>query len=261
MRSLVVSLHDVSPHTRAASSRLLADLAAWGVARTSLLVVADHHHRGHFLADAAFCRWLAELARAGHEVVIHGYHHRRERRAVESPRDRFITRLYTADEGEFYDLPFSEASALLARAQAEFATWREQFAAETPAPTGFIAPAWLLGGEAERAACAAGFRYTTRLGSVEDWVRGRTVRSQSLVYSPRSAWRRMVSLGWNASLFRRLASNPLLRLGVHPPDANFPALWRQIERLTRRALETRSPQTYAEFLRLPASPTTDTGGQ
>jgi len=73
------------------------------------------------------------------------------------------------------------------------------------------------------------------------------VRSQSLVYSPRSAWRRVVSLGWNATLFRRLAANPLLRLGVHPPDANFPSLWRQIERLTRRALKTRTPQTYASF--------------
>src|SRR5882757_6813825 len=56
VRSFVVSLHDVSPHTWEASARLLADLAAWGVPRTSLLVVADHHHRGHFLADEAFCR-------------------------------------------------------------------------------------------------------------------------------------------------------------------------------------------------------------
>lgn len=247
-RSFVVSLHDVSPHTRPACAAMLRDLAAWGVPRTSLLVVADHHHRGHFLADPEFCRWLAECARAGHEIVIHGYHHRRERRAGESTRDRLVTRVYTADEGEFYDLSQVEAAALLARAQADFASFRATYAPELPAPTGFIAPAWLLGAEARAAVVAAGFRYTTTLRTVEDLARGTSIVSQSLVYSPRNAWRRVVSLGWNALLARALRQNPLARLGVHPPDLTHSALWSQIGRLTRRAVADREPKTYGGWV-------------
>ena len=58
---------------------MLAELARVGVARTSLLVIPDHHHRGHMLADAGFCRWLEGLAAQGHELVIHGYYHQRAR--------------------------------------------------------------------------------------------------------------------------------------------------------------------------------------
>src|SRR5262249_36849909 len=54
--------------------------------------------------------------------------------------------------------------------------------------------------------------------------------------------------GWNASLARRLRSNPLLRLGVHPPDFRFPALWRQIERLAEAARAERDAITYADWL-------------
>ncbi len=77
MSALVVSLHDVSPLTRDVFTAMLKELAGVGVTKTSLLVIPDHHHRGHMLDDAGFCRWLEGLAKAGHEVVIHGYYHQR----------------------------------------------------------------------------------------------------------------------------------------------------------------------------------------
>ena len=70
--SLVVSLHDVSPHTFDASRRIIGALAEAGVPRTSLLIVPDHHSRGHFLRYRDFCDWLRSLASGGHEPVIHG---------------------------------------------------------------------------------------------------------------------------------------------------------------------------------------------
>src|SRR5688572_15980822 len=101
-RSLVVSLHDVSPHTFTECRKIVAELARIGVSRCSLLVIPDHHHRGHFLDDPDFCGWLKELVRQGHEAVIHGYFHQRPRRADESISAKLTTRVYTADEGEFY---------------------------------------------------------------------------------------------------------------------------------------------------------------
>ena len=248
MKKMVVSIHDVSPSTREACDRMLDDLASLGIARTSLLVVPNHHHRGHFLGDPAFCRWLAACANQGHEIVIHGYFHQRENAGGAGVRDRFVTEVYTAGEGEFYDLSREAAAALLARAKADFAKFYADYTVSSPPPIGFIAPAWLLGAEAAAAVSDAGFGYTTRLGTFENFRTGRITRSQSLVYSPRSAWRRVVSRGWNAWLARRLRANPLLRLGLHPPDPGFPALWTQIRRLATAARSEREAVTYASLL-------------
>ena len=168
--ALVVSLHDVSPQTREVFTAMLGELEAWGVERTSLLVIPDHHHRGHILADAAFCHWLESLAARGHEVVVHGYYHQRDPRVGETWKERFITRTYTRGEGEFYDLPKPEAAARLARALEDFRQL------DIPAPRGFIAPAWLLANAAADAVREAGFRYTTYLTGVRDFALGESGR-------------------------------------------------------------------------------------
>ena len=241
-RTLVVSLHDVSPLTRPVFASMLDELAALGVTQCSLLVIPDHHARGHMLADPSFCRWLESLAARGHELVVHGYYHQRPAHPAETARQRFMTKVYTMGEGEFYDLSREDAAALLARAQADF----QQLSA--PAPTGFIAPAWLLGAAAGEAVRAAGFRYTTYLSGVQDYAGGEFIRSQSLVYSCRNTWRRACSLLWNRALERRLRRNPLVRLSLHPPDYHHPRIWRQIRRLLGELLRTRTVSTYDAFV-------------
>ena len=240
-RALVVSIHDVAPATRASVDRMLPQLAQAGVPFCSLLVVPDYHHLGRSLGEPGFAEWLRGLAALGHEIVIHGFYHERARGVGESSRKKFVTRIYTADEGEFYDLDYAEAADRLCDAKREF--FEHDFD-----PAGFIAPAWLLGAEARRAVVDAGFRYTTTLRTVDDFSTGKQFSSQSLVYSVRSAWRRMVSLCWNRMLFLRLTQNSLLRLGLHPPDIEHGRIWRQIGALLREALADRQPTTYQGWL-------------
>jgi predicted deacetylase len=240
-RSLVVSIHDVSPHTWRAVEEILADLASTGITRTSLLVVADHHHRGHFLAYPDFCEWLRARESEGHEAVIHGYYHQRAARKGESLADRFTTRLYTAGEGEFYDVGQYEAESLISRAQADF-----ERAGLTA--SGFVAPAWLLSDAGFAAVKAAGLRHTTRLRTFYDLANDTELPAQSLVYSTRAAWRRITSLAWNATLFRRLRRNPLMRLGIHPPDLQYENVWKQIRKLAIAALKDRKAMTYASLV-------------
>ena len=247
MSALVVSLHDVSPLTRDVFTAMLKELAEAGVTKTSLLVIPNHHGRGHMLDDAGFCRWLEGLAKAGHEVVIHGYYHQRSQRMDETLRQRWITGVYTVGEGEFYDLSYDEAASLLARAKEDFARL------DVPAPRGFIAPAWLLGSAATSAVERACFAYTTYLTGIYSiaWKAADSqynfVHSQSLVYSCRNAWRRACSLLWNARLRRRLRTSPLLRLGLHPPDFRHASIWRQIWRSAREETARREAMTYQEF--------------
>lgn len=240
-RALVVSIHDVSPLTRLVTETMLNELAEGGIARTSLLVVPDHHGRGHFLDDPAFCEWLKAKVVAGHEAVIHGYYHRRERRDGESFADRVTTRFYTAGEGEFYDIAEDKAYTAVMKA-------REEFAQLGLNPPGFIAPAWLLGEAGETALKRASIRYTTRLGNVLDLETGEAHASQSMVYSVRSGWRRVVSLAWNAFLYSRLRKNPLLRIGIHPPDHRYPRIWKQILHYAGEAAKDREPTTYADWV-------------
>ncbi|MDD5199894.1 MAG: polysaccharide deacetylase family protein [Terrimicrobiaceae bacterium] len=240
-RGLVVSIHDVSPRTREAAMRMLADLSALGVERVSLLVIPDHHRRGHFLNDAEFCGWLTACVRLGHEAVVHGYYHLREATGGEGAWKRVVTQSYTAGEGEFYDLGEAEAFDRVTRALEEFRSAGLQ-------PAGFVAPAWLLGAEAERAVARAGFQYTTRIGCVTDLARGGVHVSQSLVYSTRAAWRRAVSLAWNSALLRALGDRPLLRVGLHPPDWQFPAVRDHARKCLTRALASREAMTYEDWL-------------
>jgi len=123
-----------------------------------------------------------------------------------------------------------------------------EFAALEIVPTGFIAPAWLLGREAERAVREAGFGYTTRIATVVDFQTGITHQSRSLVWSVRARWRRVCSLAWNRTLFLATKSSPLLRIGIHPPDWDHRAIWSQILCLTRAALADREAMTYQQWL-------------
>lgn len=246
-RALVVSLHDVSPLTQGVFAAMLAELEAWGVRACSLLVIPDHHGRGNMGDDPAFCRWLEDLARRGHELVVHGYEHRRPARPAESMRTRWLTQVYTQGEGEFYDLSFEAARRLLAQGLRDFSKL------DAPAPQGFIAPAWLLGAEAERAVAEAGFRYTTRLTEVKDLQTGAAARARSLVYSCRNVWRRVCSLAWNGALAGGLRDAPLMRLSLHPPDFEHPAIWRQVRRIVQETVSAREPITYGAWVQGAAS--------
>jgi len=240
-KPLIVSVHDVAPPTRPAAEKILSELARGGVNRCSLLVVPNYRRTGESMADPDFVRWLRDLEASGHEVVIHGYFHQRPPLAKEGWRARAWTRWYTRGEGEFFDLAYDEALRRIVKA-------RDQFAAAGLKPRGFIAPAWLLGPEGERAAADAEMEYTTRLTKVCDLRTGDTVSARSLVYSVSKAWRRATSLCWNATLGRLLADAPLLRLGVHPPDLQHPAIWRQISRIARAQAESRIATTYRDWI-------------
>ena len=240
-RALAVSVHDVSPLTRQATDRMLADLGAAGLGVTSLLVVPDHHHKADIDQDPGFLAWLREQQAAGHEIVLHGFCHRREPRADDSAGRRLVTQHYTAGEGEFYDLDYEKA-------RERMEAGREMLTGAGLEVVGFIAPAWLLGEEGEKAARNLGFAYTTRLGGVLDLRSGEWTRSQSLVYSPRSAWRRNVSLGWNAFLAARLRKNPLARLGLHPPDWEHEAIMTQALRLAKHLAKDRQVIRYRDWV-------------
>src|SRR6266513_1041917 len=240
-RSYVVSVPDVSSKIKAASGKIITAPKDAGVRTASLLVVPNYHRQGSSTADPAFVSWLRDLEARGYEIVIHGYFHQRPRRANERIIEKFMTRTYTRDEGEFFDLDYDEAFARITKA-------RDEFKAARLSPLGFVAPAWLLSVEGERAARDAGMQYTTRIDSVLDLLTGEREPTRSLVYSTHSGWRRTVSLGWNAALSRSLEMRELARLSIHPPDFAEPKIRTQILQFIDRFVRTRNPTTYRDWI-------------
>ena len=207
----------------------------------SLLVVPHYHQQKLISEDREFLSWLRDLESAGHEMVIHGYFHQRPTRTGETMRERAITRFYTQGEGEFFDLPYEEAFRRISQA-------KELFTTSGLRPRGFIAPAWLLSAAGERAARDAGMEYTTRLRTVLDLRSGESFGARSLVYSVQNNWRRLASLLWNRALLQVTRDKTLLRLSIHPPDYQFPAIWDQIERFLQKMTEARTPTTYQDWI-------------
>jgi uncharacterized protein len=241
MKSLVVSLHDVSPLTQTLCEEILAQLRQLGIEQTSLLVIPNHHQRAPISADFKFRNWLTRKVEAGHEAVLHGYFHQRQKQADDSFRAKWTTEFYTAGEGEFFDLSTEEASTRVKCGLADLAFLQTKI-------VGFIAPAWLLGAQAEIAVRELGFRYTTRLGAVRIFGRSADTRSQSLVWSTRARWRAATSLAWNRCLALRLARAPLIRIGIHPPDLQHPRVWNQVRRLTAETSRCRECVSYEKFV-------------
>jgi hypothetical protein len=238
---LVVSIHDVSPRTWGVVEAMSEDLKSWGVPCVSHLVVPNHHHRGAINDDPVFSAWLRDADAQGNEVVLHGYYHERPVSSGDGMLARWITGAYTAGEGEYFDLSEDEAFRRTGEGI-------DLLRSAGLSPTGFISPAWLLGADAGRGVARTGLQYTTRLTSVDDWVAGTSYASQSLVYSVRAAWRRGMSLAWNETLASVLRGNPLVRLGLHPPDWKYPAIREHARRCVARALAVREPMTYDQWL-------------
>jgi predicted deacetylase len=235
---LIVSLHDVHPATWAQVQEQVETLQGWGVDRYSLLVVPKFHHGEHLTDCPGMMTWLDERQAGGDDLVLHGYYHDREGQAL---GNIFWTRIYTNAEAEFLDLSDGEVRHRIAMGRRiwDERGWKLH---------GFIPPAWLMPERQYPLLKREQFLYTNRLRDVSLLLKNRTIPSQSLCYSTRSAWRRGLSPIWNQWLFMRQRGEPLLRISLHPPDFQYGAVRQQIGELLEIALaDGYEPITYAQY--------------
>jgi predicted deacetylase len=243
--ALCLVLHDVAPARWRACRRVLDAVAAaaaasgQGLPPMTLLVVPQWH--GDERAPEEYLRWLRGMARAGHQLALHGCTHRDDE-PVKGLRQVLLRRCFTAGEGEFAALSRAQAQARLQQGRA--------WAAQHDLPlAGFVAPAWLLSDGAWDALRDSGLDHTAGPGWVMALPQGARVRAPSLMYSSRSAPRRALSLAWNRALAWRQRHAPVLRLDLHPDDADHALLRRQWSRWLRASLRTRRALRLDEMAR------------
>jgi predicted deacetylase len=210
-----------------------------GVSRFSVLAVPEFHHGQPLTGCPESVAWLNHKAADGADIVLHGYFHDRADRQGGS---LFWTRLYTANEAEFLDLSDDEVRDRLQRGSAIWLArgWRL---------SGFIAPAWLMPREQDALLGNAGFTYTTRLGSISDLAGNREIPAQSLCYSTRAPWRRLVSRLWNPMLLGTQRRRGVIRLSLHPNDLKWDPIRRQVGAIIEKVLSWGfEPTTYADYV-------------
>jgi predicted deacetylase len=237
--TVCIVLHDAAPSTHKACVRVLTAVRqVVGEAPVTILAVPRYHGEE---PTPEFEAWLGERARRGDELALHGCTHLDEGKpkgTVDSVRRSH----YTRGEGEFWSLSRREALAKIDVGIAWFAKNRWPL-------SGFVAPAWLLGDNARDALLKRRFEYTATLRQLIHLPSQVAIPSQSVVYSTSSGWRRQMSLAWNAGVDLLERRNPVLRIELHPRDADFAPVRRSWQRILARALHKRRPTTVAEFMR------------
>ena len=239
-RWLCVSLHDVAPATWQYCEHVLDAVREVADIRMTLLVVPAYH--GQCSAQPEFERAMGARQARGDELALHGYFHS-DPHVPSDLVDWARRRIYTAGEGEFCGLSEDEARERLTLGT----RW---FEANAWSLSGFVAPAWLLGPGAWKALRARrDLQYTSTLTKLFVLPEGQAIDAPCLTYSVRSAWRRPTSIVWNTMLSRVTRTCEMLRIGLHPYDAESRSVRRSWQRLLEQALSDRTAVTKAEFVR------------
>jgi hypothetical protein len=191
--------------------------------------------------DPAFEHWLRSRDADGDEVALHGFFHRDDG-AARSRGDAWLRGVYTRNEGEFWDLSHRVASERIAAGLG----WLAELGI---APSGFVAPAWLVGPGAWEALASFPIDYTCTLRRLWLLPEESSWRCMGVAFSHSSAWRRWLSRLWAPLLAAAQHRAPLCRLELHPGDWDHPELRRLWLRLCRRALASRQPCTMAQVAR------------
>ncbi len=242
-RRLCIELHDVAAATWPHCERLFDLLDGLQRPPATLLTVPDYHGRGLLSRTPKIVRALQERINRSDEIALHGYFHRDDSPPPRNPRAWLRRRLLTAGEGEFSALPQIEATRRIQQGLHEL---NDLFGPLR----GFVAPAWLSSAGTWRALRDSPLQYSATRRALIVLDATRRVPAPAITVSARSRWRRAVSRAWLRALCRATMRLPLVRVALHPADAQFPDMIEDWRRALRVLLAQREPVTTSQALGL-----------
>jgi len=237
-----IEIHDVAPTTWSRCEALFERLDAIGATRTTLLVVPFYHRVVAIDRAPAFMDAVSMRIARGDEVALHGFVHVDEASPPRSMRGFVERRVLTRREGEFAAIDATDARDRLARALAiwQHTGWEVG---------GFVPPAWLLSRDARDALTSdAPFDYIALRRGIVQLQPRRWVATDLLCYSSTSAPRR--SLSRMCILLARARASParLLRIALHPQDAESSDVLDHWQRIIATVLDGRRAVTTRQAL-------------
>lgn len=235
-RGLCIAIHDVAPATWPQCNVLLTMLERLGPLPITLLVVPEYHRGERVDRSPEFVRGVNHVIAAGGEVALHGYYHLDEAAPPRTLATWLQRRMLTEREGEFAALSCTEAQARIERGQAMLADCGWDVA-------GFVPPAWLAGEGTREALRRSSLSYTSSHFALQRLADGARINAPCITASARTAWRRLGSRAWFVAMSVATSKMPLLRVALHPADAQHPGLVNQWQRLIKHLLADRTALT------------------
>jgi len=240
MRSLLVSLHDVTPAHESSIQKALRLLEEFGIRQVALLVVPDWHGSWPLPKFGEFAALVRERAACGAEIALHGLRHD-EAGSKRTLLQHLRALGRTAREAEFL-------SASPAQARERIRSGLELLGQAGLAPDGFVPPAWLARGDLLPVLRDFGFRFTEDAWHVTGLSTGRRLRAPCLHWSTRKAYRAAAGVAIAALRLPLERPRTLLRLAIHPGDLEHPWVARSLRSSLERLLAVRTPVSYAAAL-------------
>jgi len=241
-RSLLASIHDVSPGSERQVDRLAGLLSdTLRCSRFAMLVVPDHWGRHPIRSGTPFANRLRAWSDSGIEMFVHGWYHKDtvEHHGISRLKARYMT----ASEGEFLGLSYDEAARRMedGRALVEDIIGRKA--------SGFIAPAWLYGSGAMLALRDSSFDIAE--DHMKVWIPQTdevVARGPVVTWASRSTARTASSLAFAALARQVLHPLRTVRVAVHPGDVTKDSILSSIEKTLRHFAKSRQARSYRSLL-------------
>ena len=223
-RTLCISLHDVAPATLADCARTLSFLDDLQLGPVALLVIPDYNGAGRVDRDRRFRSFIESRILHGDEIVLHGYRHDDGAPPGRGLRAWLARRIGTDNDAEFSRLGLDAARTRLLHGLAilRSAGWQ---------PSGFVAPDWRMSSGTCDALEDLPLRYFSTRDAVVRLGSHRRIAAPTLALGARSSWSGASRRLWVQTLARLHATNPTLRVALHPTDQRHPEferLWRNL---------------------------------
>jgi predicted deacetylase len=235
---LLVSIHDVTPALET-NVRRLWDICAEAGLCPALLVVPNWHGEWPLEQYPEFVGWIRSRLAEGAELMLHGERHDE----IGLPR-RFKDQLRawgsTQGEGEFLTLDEPAARARITHGL-------DRLRALGLHPAGFVAPAWLARDATDRAAAAAGLKFTEDSTSIRLLASGERLPSPALRWSARTTLRAWGSAAVASARWYLQRDSTWLRLALHPQDLEHRVTARSLARALERWREHQQAGRYANL--------------
>jgi len=208
---LVVSIHDATPNFNSQLTKIVSELDKIGVNKKSILVIPDYLGKSNISQDDKFIELLHSLQDKGNEIVQHGLEHISTNHNYSSFLEKFIGEQIAQGCGEFQNISYEEAKEKIQKG-------KEIFKNKGFGAVGFVAPAWLLNSESEKA-IKEDFQYTTRFSNIEFFSPYKKESSNIVVFTSGGG---LINKGfewYNQYLIKRKFKNQrIARVAIHPQD-------------------------------------------
>ena len=212
---LVVSIHDVTPEFKQELTTIVSELDKIGIKKTSVLIIPNYYENKNLVKDNQFTDWLYQLYDNGNELVQHGYNHLCTNYNFKSHIQKFIGTKINHSEGEFQNISYDEAKSKIQKGKDIFNT----LGLTKLISKGFVAPAWLLNQESEKAIKDAGFDYYTTFRHINFPKQKKKEKSEAIVFTSGNGFANKMFALYNHDLTHRVFKNRrIARITIHPKD-------------------------------------------